>query len=111
MGDNSVFPQLLCYTIGYHRNYSGRWLVATMSASKSTSTIVYYVIKYCVLKVVLDVFVMFCIDDNPLFGFLDQYKLLLLLLLINQMFVKISRSIYSPLKHLNNNRQQSTQCH
>ena len=24
-------------TIGYHRNYSGRWLVATMSASKSTS--------------------------------------------------------------------------
>ena len=25
------------YTIGYHRNYSGRWLVATMSASKSTS--------------------------------------------------------------------------
>ena len=23
--------------IGYHRNYSGRWLVATMSASKSTS--------------------------------------------------------------------------
>ena len=25
------------YIIGYHRNYSGRWLVATMSASKSTS--------------------------------------------------------------------------
>ena len=25
------------FTIGYHRNYSGRWLVATMSASKSTS--------------------------------------------------------------------------
>ena len=25
------------YTIGYHRNYSGRWHVATMSASKSTS--------------------------------------------------------------------------
>ena len=24
-------------TIGYHRNYSGRWLVASMSASKSTS--------------------------------------------------------------------------
>jgi hypothetical protein len=24
------------------------------------------------LKVVLVVFVMFCIDDNPLFGFLDQ---------------------------------------
>ena len=24
-------------TIGYHTNYSGRWLVATMSASKSTS--------------------------------------------------------------------------
>jgi hypothetical protein len=38
------------------------------------STIVYYdnVIKYCVLKVVLVVFVMFYIDDNPLFGFLDQ---------------------------------------
>ena len=32
----------------------------------------YYVIKYCVLKVVLVVFVMFCIDDNPFFGFLDQ---------------------------------------
>ena len=33
-----------------------------------------YVIKYCVLKVkvVLVVFVMFCIDDNPFFGFLDQ---------------------------------------
>jgi hypothetical protein len=25
------------HTIGYHRNYSGCWLVATMSASKSTS--------------------------------------------------------------------------
>jgi hypothetical protein len=49
MGDNSVFPQLLCY-----------------------QNIVYYAIKYCVLKVVLVVFVMFCIDDNPLFGFLDQ---------------------------------------
>ena len=37
------------------------------------STIVYYVIKYyCVLKVDLVVFVMFCIVDNPLFGFLDQ---------------------------------------
>ena len=37
------------------------------------STIVYYVIKYyCVLKVALVVFVMFCIDDNPLFGLLDQ---------------------------------------
>jgi hypothetical protein len=36
------------------------------------STIVYYVIKYCVLKVDLVVFVMFCIDDNPLFGFLDE---------------------------------------
>ena len=37
------------------------------------STVVYlYVIKYCVLKVVLVVFVMFCIDDNPLFGFFDQ---------------------------------------
>ena len=34
--------------------------------------IVYYVIKYCVLKDVLVVFVMFCIDDNPLFGFLDH---------------------------------------
>ena len=34
-----------------------------------------YVIKYCVLKVVLVVFVMFCIDDNPSFGFLDQSKL------------------------------------
>jgi hypothetical protein len=33
------------------------------------SNIVYYVIKYCVLKVVFVVFVMFCIDDNPLFGF------------------------------------------
>jgi hypothetical protein len=31
-----------------------------------------YVIKYCVRKVVLVVFVMFCIDDNPLFGCLDQ---------------------------------------
>jgi hypothetical protein len=31
-----------------------------------------YVIKYCVHKVVLVVFVMFCIDDNPLFGCLDQ---------------------------------------
>ena len=52
MGDNSVFPQLLCYQILY----------------------INYVIKYCVLKVkvVLVVFVMFCIDDNPLFGFLDQ---------------------------------------
>ena len=47
MGDNSVFPQLF-------------------------SNIVYYVIKYCVLKVVIVVFVMFCIDDNTLFGFLDQ---------------------------------------
>jgi hypothetical protein len=28
--------------------------------------------SYCVLKVFLVVFVMFCIDDNPLFGFLDQ---------------------------------------
>ena len=45
------------------------------------STIVYYVIKYCVLNSASVVFVMFCIDDNPLFGFLDQYKLLLLLLL------------------------------
>ena len=25
------------HTIGYHRNYSGRWLVASMSGSKSTS--------------------------------------------------------------------------
>ena len=47
MGDNSVFPELLCYQL-------------------------LCVIKYCVLKVVLVVFVMFCIDDNPLFGFLDQ---------------------------------------
>jgi hypothetical protein len=56
MGDNSVFPQLLCYQL----------LCITLS------NIVYYVIKYCVLKVVLVVFVMFCIDDDPLFGFLDQ---------------------------------------
>jgi hypothetical protein len=28
---------------------------------------------------------MFCIDDNPLFGFLDQYKLLLLLLLLKKL--------------------------
>jgi len=49
MGDNSVFPQLLCYQI-----------------------LRIMFIKYCVLKVVLVVFVMFCIDDNPLFGFLDQ---------------------------------------
>jgi hypothetical protein len=27
----------IIHTIGYHRNYSGRWLVATMSASKSIS--------------------------------------------------------------------------
>jgi hypothetical protein len=40
--------------------------------AQQLSTIVYYVIKYCVLKVVFDVFVMFYIDDNPLFGFLDQ---------------------------------------
>jgi hypothetical protein len=40
--------------------------------STQLSNIVYYFIKYCVLKVVLVVFVMFCIDDNPLFGFLDQ---------------------------------------
>ena len=52
MGDNSVFPQLLCYQI----------------------LCIKYVIKYCVLKVkvVLVVFVMFCIEDNPFFGFLDQ---------------------------------------
>ena len=43
-----------------------------LSSAVMLSTIVYYVIKYCILKVVLDVFVMFCIDDNPLFGFLDQ---------------------------------------
>ena len=49
MGDNSVFPQLLCYQ-----------LLCIM-----LSNIVY-------LKPVLVVFVMFCIDDNPLFGFLDQ---------------------------------------
>ena len=36
------------------------------------SNIMYYVIKYCVLKGDLVVFVMFCIDDNPLLGFLDQ---------------------------------------
>jgi hypothetical protein len=33
----TVCEGLRMYTIGYHRNYSGRWLVATMSASKSTS--------------------------------------------------------------------------
>jgi len=41
------------------------------------SNTVYYVIKYGVLKVDLVVFVMFCIDDNPLFGFLDQYNYLI----------------------------------
>ena len=30
-------PDPMGHTIGYHRNYSGRCLVATMSASKSTS--------------------------------------------------------------------------
>jgi hypothetical protein len=35
-----------------------------------------YVIKYCVPQVDLVVFVMFCIDDNLLFGFLDQYNYL-----------------------------------
>ena len=40
------------------------------------STIVCYIIKYCVLIVVVVVFVMFCIDDNTLFGFLDQAEAL-----------------------------------
>ena len=51
MGDNSVFPQLLCYQI---------------------LCIMTFMLSNIVLKVVLVVFVMFCIDDNPLFGFLDQ---------------------------------------
>jgi hypothetical protein len=47
-------------------------LYGCLSSAVMLLTIVYYVIKYCVLKVFLVVFVMFCIDDNPLFGFLDQ---------------------------------------
>jgi hypothetical protein len=45
------------------------------SAVMLSTIIVYYVIKYCVLKVALVVFVMFCIDDNPLFGFLDIFTI------------------------------------
>jgi hypothetical protein len=39
-------------------------------------------IKYCVLKVVLVVFVMFCIDDNPLFWIFRSIKNIIIIIII-----------------------------
>jgi hypothetical protein len=47
--------------------------VPFMEGSSTTKTGRHDIAEICVLKVVvLIVFVMFCIDDNPLFGFLDK---------------------------------------